>query len=196
MKHLIFTLSLICFTATTAFAQIATVYQHTDFRGNALELKEGMNAGPLPVVGNDQASSIRIAPGWKVTLYEHDPSRGRTLVLTEDTRNFIPLGFNDIVSNILVERAEEGCGGIKLSLISVTDSEIKVRVDGTDYPHRLQIHQLQVQNGDCIDCKNIGAGYDPEVRTWTIRNKPGPTKIVYTKFTGNCKGTEFILDTK
>lgn len=52
---------------------------------------------------NDQLSSVRVASGWKVTLYEHANFTGRTMVLTADSP-FVGWTFNDVASAIKVER--------------------------------------------------------------------------------------------
>ena len=81
----------------------ATIFEHTNFGGNSQALVEGMNAGPL-ALGNDAASSIRVARCWKATLYENARGTGRELVLTADDADLVNDNFNDIVSNVLVER--------------------------------------------------------------------------------------------
>ena len=86
----------------------ATIFEHVDFRGKSQALVEGMNAGPL-ALGNDVASSVKVSPCWKVTLYEHGPGRGRTLELSADDSDLRNSNFNDIVSNVLVER-DPNCG--------------------------------------------------------------------------------------
>jgi len=78
------------------------IFEHVNYEGRSQELVVGYNAGPLEL-GNDVLSSVRVPKGYKVTLYEHGPSVGRTLVLTEDTPA-MPEDFNDVTSNILVER--------------------------------------------------------------------------------------------
>lgn len=82
----------------------ATIFEHTDFGGRSQALVEGMNAGPL-ALGNDVASSIKVSPCFKVTLYGDGPGQnGPELVLTADHADLRNDDFNDIVSNVLVER--------------------------------------------------------------------------------------------
>ena len=52
--------------------------------------------------GNDMISSVKVPPGWKVTLYQHAGFQGATKVLTADTHT-LP-DFNDQTSSIVVER--------------------------------------------------------------------------------------------
>src|SRR4029450_4097022 len=52
---------------------------------------------------NDDASSIRIASGFKVTLFENDNQTGSSVTLTGDTACFVGLNFNDILSSLRIE---------------------------------------------------------------------------------------------
>lgn len=54
-------------------------------------------------VGNDAISSIRIAQGYQVTLYEDSGFSGASIILTQDELNFENLDFNDTVSSLKVE---------------------------------------------------------------------------------------------
>jgi hypothetical protein len=98
--------------ASSSFAQTpgapATIFEHTNFAGKSQALVEGMNVGPL-ALGNDSASSVKVSPCWTVTLYEHARGTGRELVLRADDADLINDNFNDIVSNVLVER-DLSCG--------------------------------------------------------------------------------------
>lgn len=77
-----------------------------DFSGPSAALPPGRyEFNELGNVGNDQLSSIKIPDGLKVTLYEHSGFKGKSLVLTKDTRAAIIVRsrFNDLTSSILVE---------------------------------------------------------------------------------------------
>lgn len=78
-----------------------TIYDNNNYTGASQALLLGYNAGPL-AIGNDRVSAVRVPAGFRVTLYEHAPDNGRTKVLTADAAS-LP-DFNDITSNILVER--------------------------------------------------------------------------------------------
>ncbi|HMV08790.1 MAG TPA: beta/gamma crystallin-related protein [Cyclobacteriaceae bacterium] len=85
---------------------IVTIFKD-NFSGTSKKLTEGFyDFMDLGTVGNDQLSSVRIPKGWRVTLYEHKESKGRTLVLTADASASVLLKnkFNDITSSILVEQ--------------------------------------------------------------------------------------------
>lgn len=81
----------------------AIVFEHTNYGGKSMDLVEGMNTGPLKI-GNDMVSSLKVQKGWRVILYENAPGTGKELVLTADTPDLVKLNFNDITSNIKVER--------------------------------------------------------------------------------------------
>lgn len=95
--------------APAAVAQVsgaapATIFDHIGFSGMSQDLVEGMNAGPL-ALGNDVASSVKVSKCFKVTLYGAGPGQnGPELVLTADNADLRDNKFNDIVSNVLVER--------------------------------------------------------------------------------------------
>lgn len=80
-------------------------YVDAEWSGNAQEFDLGeydwaeINAG----VGNDEISSLRIAPGYQVTLYADANFKGSTLVLTEDVINLKDFSFNDKASSLKIE---------------------------------------------------------------------------------------------
>jgi len=98
-----------------------TVFEHPDFGGNSRTF-DG-NAFDLddlrgPCSGlfdsgddghwDDCISSVRVAPGWEVTLFEHDEYDGESLSLTLDIRDLDaidgPCGrdWDDCVSSLVV----------------------------------------------------------------------------------------------
>jgi hypothetical protein len=86
----------------------ATIFEHINFGGKSQALVEGLNVGPL-AVGNDVTSSVKVSKCWKVTLYGAGPGqKGPELVLTADNADLSKNNFNDITSNVLVER-ERNC---------------------------------------------------------------------------------------
>jgi hypothetical protein len=82
----------------------ATIFEHIGFGGGSQDMIVGMNVGPL-ALGNDVASSVKVSKCFKVTLYGAGPGQnGPELVLTADDENLMDDDFNDILSNVLVER--------------------------------------------------------------------------------------------
>jgi len=78
------------------------VYQDADYQGASQELSEGSYDIDSLEFGNDQLSSLKVPPGFKVTLYEHANFEGRSISFTEDTP-WVGDDFNDITSGIVVE---------------------------------------------------------------------------------------------
>lgn len=73
------------------------------FQGASQRLGPGQyDLGQL-TIGGDQLSSLRVPPGWRVTLYEHPGFSGESAVYTADAI-FVD-AFNDRTSSIVVEDA-------------------------------------------------------------------------------------------
>jgi Peptidase inhibitor family I36 len=53
---------------------------------------------------NDRISSVKVASGYQVDLFDDINFGGRSLRLSADTSSLVPLGFNDIVSSFRVSR--------------------------------------------------------------------------------------------
>lgn len=90
----------------TSEGPVVTIYRD-NFSGASKKLSEGFyDFMDLGAVDNDQLSSVKIPKGWRVTLYEHKESKGRSLVLTADASASLLLKkkFNDVTSSILVEQ--------------------------------------------------------------------------------------------
>ena len=87
------------------------LYQHTDYGGASIGFSRNDpnfndHSMSLLETWNDEASSIKVPSGVKVTLYEHtyfNIAGGRSVVFTNSNRNFNDLDFNDIASSIKIE---------------------------------------------------------------------------------------------
>ena len=61
---------------------------------------------------NDCISSIRVLPGWSVTIYEDPDYRGESAEITADVSDLAALsgpctrGFNDCISSLKVHKSE------------------------------------------------------------------------------------------
>jgi predicted chitinase len=80
-------------------------YQHCDYSGWSVALEEGSyNLNALTSLGfrNDDASSLRVAPGYEAVLYEHDNFTGASVVISGDTNCLVGAGFNDRASSMIV----------------------------------------------------------------------------------------------
>ena len=83
----------------------ATIYQHTDHWGWSADLEVGSyTLAQLVAAGaaNDDLSSIKVAPGYIVTLYEDDNFQGATLVKTADDATLVDDSWNDRASSLIV----------------------------------------------------------------------------------------------
>jgi hypothetical protein len=78
-----------------------------DFKGPCMDFTSG-TPGDTRSVWNDCISSIRLAPGWRANLYEHDNFDGEYFAVTEDISDLrfagtgCKTGFNDCTTSIRV----------------------------------------------------------------------------------------------
>lgn len=77
-------------------------YRHHNYDGDGFCV--GVGEANVPGGWNDEVSSVRVPAGFRVELYEHVFFGGRRLVLTADTPDLAPLGFNDQMSSFKVTR--------------------------------------------------------------------------------------------
>jgi hypothetical protein len=80
--------------------------QHCDYTGWTASFGVGnYTLSSIIAAGgvNDDASSIRVPAGLRVTLYEHDNFTGASLVRTADDNCFVNEGWNDRISSMRVE---------------------------------------------------------------------------------------------
>ncbi len=85
----------------------------TVFRDKGFGGRNEVFTGSVPqlrgtIIGNDQISSLSVAPGYVAILYEHDNYRGRAIEARGDIENMrrTDLG-NDAVSSIVVRRDDK-----------------------------------------------------------------------------------------
>jgi len=83
-----------------------TVYRDIYYSGGSqaydlgsYTLSQMMAKGTL----NDDISSVKIAPGYKVIFYEDDNFRGAAIIDIADDPNFVDDGWNDRVSSMVIE---------------------------------------------------------------------------------------------
>lgn len=86
---------------------MVTIYQG-DFAGTAQILEVGRYRLAKLSIGAAELSSVRIPPGFKVTLFEKDGFTGKSLALTHDTgtSDLVASKFNNLASSIVVEKVE------------------------------------------------------------------------------------------
>ena len=79
------------------------LYLHGSYGGTAQEVSEGFYDMSALVIGNDAISSLKAAPGWKITLFEHEHFQGAYRTFTGEAL-YVGDGWNDRASSVLVER--------------------------------------------------------------------------------------------
>ncbi|MBJ6362756.1 hypothetical protein ACFOQM_16045 [Paenibacillus sp. GCM10012307] len=82
-----------------------TAYDNSPYGGASQQFDVGSyNVNDLKNgVGNDKISSLRVAPGYKVTLYKDQNFSGASKVFTADAM-FVGADFNDLTSSLVVEK--------------------------------------------------------------------------------------------
>ncbi len=90
---------------------LATFYQHCDYGGWSANVGSGsFNLGSLAASGfiNDDASSVRVAPGYEAVLYQHDNFGGTSIVVRGDDNCLVNEGFNDVASSAIIRPVSGG----------------------------------------------------------------------------------------
>ena len=82
MKKSVSLIILFIVSFTTVNAQVL-LFQSNNFTGEKLDISSDWNASKN-MAWNDKINSIKVPSGYRVTIYEHDPTRGNKLELTSD----------------------------------------------------------------------------------------------------------------
>jgi hypothetical protein len=83
-----------------------TLYQHLNYGGWSASFGEGAyTAADIIAAGglNNDATSVKIVPGYKVTFYDYDNFQGSSFVKTADDTSFVDDGWNDRVTSMIIE---------------------------------------------------------------------------------------------
>ncbi len=92
------------------------LFQHCGFGGwvASFDTVGNVSTAQIQAAGgvNNDASSIRIAPGFRVTLYNGNNQTGTSITLTGDNSCFVGVNFNDVASSMRIERNDGGTGGV------------------------------------------------------------------------------------
>ncbi len=110
MKINQFTIALFCaillfFCFSSLTAQV-TIYQHCGFGGWNAKFDTGsFNSSAIRAAGGvpNDASSLKIAEGYQITVYSGDNFTGNATTYSNNDDCFVNEGFNDIISSIKVE---------------------------------------------------------------------------------------------
>src|SRR5262245_30375038 len=95
-------------TTSASGAPIVQLFQHCNFGGWVANFTATGNYSTANIVSrggvNNDASSIRIAAGFKVTVFDGDNQTGASVVFRAgDTACFVANGFNDVLSSLRIE---------------------------------------------------------------------------------------------
>ena len=139
--------------AQAADADAVCFYEHVNYQGAST--CSGTDSSWIGSAWNDRASSVKLRSGYQVELFEHSNYGGRSLKLSADNANLVPLGFNDFVSSYKLTQTAS-CGAVDW-------------VEGTVYRAvGTVVHYLP--NGNYYKLVNVTAnGSDatnPTISTW------------------------------
>lgn len=82
---------------------VAAIYPAADFGGGHQLLTEGWHDLGALTIGNDTLSSLSVAPGYKLTIFDHAGFQGAQQTFTGEV-SYVGAWWNDRTSSILVER--------------------------------------------------------------------------------------------
>jgi hypothetical protein len=92
--------------ASEAGAQVQ-ILQHCNFGGWSANFTTTGNFDTAALVSrggvDNDASAIRVAPGFRVTLFADNNQAGRSVVLTADSPCLVTQSFNDVLSSLRIE---------------------------------------------------------------------------------------------
>jgi lysyl endopeptidase len=91
---------------------IVQLFQHCNFTGWQANFTAAGSFSTAQIVAaggvNNDASSIRVAAGFRVVLFDGDGQTGSSVVVTGDTACFVGLNFNDVLSSLRIEPVTPG----------------------------------------------------------------------------------------
>lgn len=93
---------------------LVTVYEHCDYGGWSAGFNTGSFDGNVMTsmgARNDAISSVRVAAGYEVVLFEHWDYSGASVVVSGDTSCLTVNGFNDKASSLIVRQKTTSGGG-------------------------------------------------------------------------------------
>ncbi|OBZ16443.1 Vps62-related protein [Bacillus sp. FJAT-26390] len=148
-----------------------TAYRDGNFTGVTQDFEAGLfNVAQLSTVGNDKISSIKIAPGYRVTLYKDSNFSGSYKVLYADTAWVDDL--NDETSSMKVE----WIGAVRMPVTAYSNSPY----GGLEQAFGVGDHDwAELQGGvgnDSISSIRIAPGY--KVTLYQNANFSGGTKVL------------------
>ncbi len=89
-------------------ADVACFYEHVDYVGASY--CAGADSSFVGGSWNDRVSSLKIQAGYQIEIFENSNYGGRSLKLTSNTSNLVPLTFNDALSSFRITKVSDGGG--------------------------------------------------------------------------------------
>jgi hypothetical protein len=134
--------------ATAAAASPVCFYEHVAYQGASF-----CASGDSSWVGgawNDRVSSVKVAAGYKVTLFQDINYGGKSLVLAGDTTNLVALGFNDAASSFRLATppvATSRVGNLQIAQSELFNSDDAALVLGAGKPALLKVNVVAATAG-------------------------------------------------
>lgn len=138
---------------------VATLFQNCDYGGYAISLAEGSyTTSQLLALGvrNDDLSSLKVAPGYTVTLYENDGFTGASVLKSGATTCLTSSGFNDVTSSIRVAKASSTSDWSHFVYPTVTFTDQAVGLEGSTIFRSAVPDVAQLMRDQCLAvCKEL-----------------------------------------
>jgi Peptidase inhibitor family I36 len=108
--------------ARSADAMQACFYEHEGYRGASFCTDK--DQGWVGAAWNDRISSVKVAPGMRVVLFEHVSFAGRSITIDTNVPNLVANAFNDAASSFMLQRVDLGgrAASIPVGIENVNDS--------------------------------------------------------------------------
>lgn len=130
-------LTLLCLAiSTTVHAAPITLYQHCNYTGWAVSVDEGRyNPAALTGFGgrDNDASSIRVAPGYEVALYDSADFTGTPIKVTADSECFVSQNFNDRLSSMTVTKVSSPTQPGTWTARKLDDQRVEIVLQSSDW---------------------------------------------------------------
>ena len=160
-------------TAAAVAAAAATspvcFYEHVNYQGASFCAAADSNW--VGGAWNDRVSSVKVAAGYKLTLYWDINYGGKTLVLTGDAANLVSLGFNDQASSFKITAppvATSKVGNIQIAQSMLFNSDDAALVLVANKPALLKVNVVATATGAAkpvarLHIDNINGGTSTDV---------------------------------
>jgi hypothetical protein len=155
--------------AAAAAASPVCFYEHVNFQGASFCATA--DSSWVGGTWNDRISSVKVAAGYKVTLYRDIDYGGKTLVLGGDAANLVSLGFNDQASSYRIVApapAASKVGTIQIAQSQLFNSDDAALVLVANKPALLKVNAVATTAGAArpvvrLHIDNVNGGTSSDV---------------------------------